>query len=113
MSIDAAADKNAAGRFSYVWEYRVDPLMRGEFERAYGPGGDWERLMSRHPCWIGTTLLRDTSTIDRYMTIDRWTSRAARDEFVAIFSEAFDRLDRQCEAFTLAETFVGDFHVVE
>lgn len=113
MRIDAAASEDVAGSFVYLWEYRVDPAKRREFLRAYGSGGDWERLMSRHPGWIGTTLLHDTSTNDRYLTIDRWTSRAARDEFVATYAEAFDRLDRQCEAFTLAETFVGDFDVVE
>lgn len=113
MRIDSVANKSDAGHFCYVWEYRVDPAKRREFLRGYGPGGDWERLMSRHPGWIGTTLLHDTSTSDRYMTIDRWTSQAARDEFVATFAEAFDRLDGQCEAFTLSETFVGDFNIVE
>jgi hypothetical protein len=40
-----------------LWRYRVKPEHRGDFERAYGPDGDWANLFRRHPGYLGTELL--------------------------------------------------------
>jgi heme-degrading monooxygenase HmoA len=98
-------------QFTYIWEYTIDPERRAEFLSAYKPDGDWARLMSRHPGYLGTKLLRDVDEDNRFLTVDYWTSMSDRDEFREKYASEFDQLDRACEQYTVAETFIGDFLV--
>ena len=101
----------SAEHFAYIWEYTIDPDRRGEFLEAYRPGGDWTQLMSRHAGYLSTQLLGDVENSHRFVTVDYWTSKADRDEFRTQFRSEFDKLDEECEAFTVSETFLGDFLV--
>jgi 2-hydroxychromene-2-carboxylate isomerase/heme-degrading monooxygenase HmoA len=98
--------------FTYIWEYTVDPARRAEFVSAYRPGGDWAQLMSRHAGYRGTKLLHDVETENRFVTIDYWVSRSDRDAFREEFASEFNRLDQECEQFTISESFIGDFAVL-
>ena len=102
----------SAGQFSYIWEYTVDPDRRSEFLGAYNPVGDWAKLMSRHPGYLGTKLLEDVENNNRFVTIDYWVSQSDRDAFREQFKDEFDRLDRDCEEYTTSETFLGDFSIL-
>ena len=95
-------------RFAYVWQYTIRGDRLPEFLAAYRPDGEWTKLFSRDPNYIGTELFRDSDRPDRYMTVDYWTSRSARDAF----REAYSRLDEKCELYTLSESFVGDFVII-
>lgn len=92
-----------------LWEFRVRPGAEAAFEGAYGPGGAWERLFARAEGWLGTELLRDGTDLGRYLTLDRWTSAAEYDAFLAAHREAYAALDRECGTFTAAERLVGRF----
>jgi len=92
-----------------VWEFRVRPERLADFLSAYAPGGDWDLLFRRGEGYLSTELLRDERDETRFLTIDRWDSREARDRFRLRFREEYDALDRRCEAVTLEETPVGDF----
>jgi heme-degrading monooxygenase HmoA len=94
-----------------VWEFHVRPERLSEFLSAYSPGGDWDRLFKRGEGYISTELVRDERDETRFLTLDRWESREARDRFLTRFREEYDALDRRCEDFTLEETPVGDFSV--
>ena len=96
-------------RFGYIWQYTIKPSRRSAFLAAYEPGGEWTRLFSRDPSYLETLLLQDDEYENRYVTIDFWTSRAARDAFRARYPVEFDRLDEKCEAFTKDECFLGDY----
>jgi len=64
-----------------VFSYEVrDPT---EFERVYGPGGDWAEFFGGAPGYIGTELLRDVETPGRYLVVDRWESADAYNAFAA------------------------------
>lgn len=76
--------------FVYLWEYFVAPAHHAEFEREYGPDGAWVELFSRGAGYLGTSLLRDRSNEDRFVTIDRWESEEAHAES----SSAFDGSSR-------------------
>ena len=52
-----------------------------EFERVYGPDGEWARFFSRGRGYIGTELLRDIEMRGRYLVIDRWESIDAYNTF--------------------------------
>jgi len=98
--------------FVYVWEFRVRPEAVAAFEAAYGPEGDWVRLFRRHAGYLGTDLLRDAAEPTRWLTIDRWRSRADRDRCRELAATEFDAIDRACEALTFDERHLGDFESV-
>ena len=100
------------GPLVLVWEFHVAAAHREEFERRYGPAGDWARLFSRHAGYLGTQLLRDTAMAEadgthRYLTLDRWRSPADWDAFRAAHAADYRALDAACEALTVAERPLG------
>ncbi len=98
-------------KFAYIWQYVVASHRR-EFLDAYGAGGEWVKLFSRDPNYIATVLLRDANDENRYITIDYWTSRRARDAFQEKYKDEFLGLDKRCAEFTSKEEFLGDFDLV-
>jgi heme-degrading monooxygenase HmoA len=69
----------------YVLLWRFRPLMgrEREFERAYGPSGEWARLFERGEGYLGTELLQRSEDPREYLAVDRWASGAAYDAFRA------------------------------
>jgi heme-degrading monooxygenase HmoA len=53
-----------------------------EFERVYGPEGDWARFFGGGAGYVGTELLREVESPGRYLVVDRWDSREAYNAFV-------------------------------
>ena len=100
-----------SARFTYIWRYTIRPERREAFLAAYRSAGDWARLFSRDPNYLGTDLLRNSSDPNEYLTIDYWTSASARDAFREQYAEDFAALDRECEDYTLDEALIGDFVV--
>lgn len=96
----------------YVWEYRVRPDKIEEFLAAYGPDGDWVRLFRKAGGYLSTELLSDSEDPLRFLTVDRWNSKEARDLFRDRFDSEFAGLDKRCEGFTETERFLGDFEAV-
>ncbi len=95
-----------------LWEFRVRPGHEQEFERAYGPRGLWEDLFRQGEGYMGTELFRDLAERKRYLTIDRWSSRAAFESFRARHLGEYEALDRHCSVMTESETQVGSFSCV-
>ena len=54
-----------------------------QFERVYGPEGEWAEFFRTGRGYVGTELLRDAETPGRYVVVDRWDSADAYNEFVA------------------------------
>jgi heme-degrading monooxygenase HmoA len=75
-----------------VFSYEVrDPT---EFERVYGPNGEWAAFFRQGRGYIGTELLRDVEAPGRYLVIDRWESADAYNAFVAGHREEYmERVD--------------------
>lgn len=95
--------------FVYIWEYTVKDDCIMEFERMYGPEGNWVELFKRSKGFIATDLHQDISNRKRFITVDIWNSKEDRDSFRKSFSKEFEQLDEQCERFTERETLIGDF----
>ena len=87
-----------------VWTYRIAPGAAVAFEALYGAEGDWARLFRRDPAYLGTELYRDAADPARYLTIDRWRSRAACDAFLQAARADYAALDARGDALTLEET---------
>jgi heme-degrading monooxygenase HmoA len=92
-----------------IWRLWVRPGREAEFEQVYGPAGDWAQLFARGDGFIGTELLRDVAELNHYVTIDRWTSRAAFETFRERWADDYRELDKRCEALTLREEALGTF----
>ena len=95
--------------YAIVWEFRARPGQETAFEQVYGPEGAWARLFARGAGFLGTELLGDADERGRYLTIDRWTSRAAFEAFRQRWDEEYRALDGQCAAMRLHETPLGSF----
>ena len=92
-----------------VWEFQVREGCEAEFERLYGPEGDWVRLFRNGEGFLETELLKDSVTPGRYLTVDRWASPAAYDAFRKAHSEQFHVIDQRGELLTMRETPLGAF----
>ena len=95
--------------FTAVWEYCVPPEHVREFEALYGPEGAWARLFGRDPAYLGTELLVDAEEPYRYLTIDRWRSRADFEAFREHWCAEYEALDLRCAALGMCEERVGSF----
>ena len=89
-----------------IWEFHARLGSESAFERAYGPDGEWARLFARGEGFLGTELIRDESAANRYLTIDRWESPAAFEDFQAKWAEEYHALDRRCEGLTEEESLI-------
>jgi quinol monooxygenase YgiN len=100
-----------AATFAYLWEYVVRDDRVDEFRLIYGSRGKWAELFSQSYGYVRTELHRDINNPSRFLTIDYWASKEARDRFQEQFASEFTALDETCEALTVEERFVGDFEL--
>ncbi len=88
-----------------LWQYRVKPEHRQEFETTYDPEGEWAQLFRREEGYIGTELLRGAD--GGYLTIDRWRSSGDFARFKEKHAGNYSALDARTEAWTEEETRLG------
>jgi hypothetical protein len=86
-----------------VWQYDVRRGAEVEFEAVYGAKGSWARLFSASEGYLGTELYRSLDVPGRYLTTDRFVDSAAWGRFLAEHRSAYEQLDEQCAALTVAE----------
>jgi heme-degrading monooxygenase HmoA len=93
--------------FIIIWEYIVAEGQQAEFERVYGPEGEWAQLFKKAKGYIGTELLRDSDRPRHYITIDRWDSSSAFDSFQENYHGEYEAIDARSENLTERETRIG------
>jgi heme-degrading monooxygenase HmoA len=99
----------AAQMYVIVWEFIVATENKAQFEAVYGPEGEWAKLFASSEGYLQTQLLRDTSNLQRYLTLDLWTSRQAHEDFRSQNAAEYQALDARCECLTMREAKLGDF----
>jgi len=95
--------------FVILWEYDVKQGSEEQYERVYGPDGDWAQFFRRDPAYQRTLLLRDPFRSLTYLTCDFWETREAYQAFLLANSDAYLALDQRWETLTLAERKMGAF----
>ena len=100
------------GMYVVLWRFRPAVGREGEFERAYGPSGEWARLFRRGDGYLGTELLRRSDNAGEYLVLDRWASRGAYEAFRARWSDEYRWLDRRLEELTEEEAPLGAFETL-
>jgi heme-degrading monooxygenase HmoA len=96
-----------------IWRFRVPAESVAEFERAYGPRGDWAELFALAPGYAGTELLALRGEQGVYVTIDRWHTEADFQNAKTLLEHDYAVLDRRCEAYTSEETWLGLYASVD
>jgi heme-degrading monooxygenase HmoA len=71
--------------------FSYDVTDAAEFERVYGPEGEWATFFRTGRGYVGTELLRHVEIPGRYLVVDRWDSREAYNEFVEANREEYMR----------------------
>ncbi len=92
-----------------LWRYRIAPGREIDFEKAYGPDGDWAQLFRLGAGYLGTELLRSTPPATGYMTIDRWRSEADWRRFLEKHGDAYQELDRRLAPLTTEDVEIGNY----
>jgi heme-degrading monooxygenase HmoA len=93
-----------------IWEYRVKKGKQTEFEKIYSSNGAWAELFKKDEGYLGTTFIRDTNDSQRYLTIDRWVSKAAYESFLQQRGKEYKDLDANCEDLTEQESRLGNWN---
>jgi hypothetical protein len=103
-----------AGKVIYIlWEFKISPENRAEFELAYRGDGVWAELFRRDPAYMKTILLKDIEgELGRYVTVDVWENRSAYSQFKDRFAHEYSDIDRRCEALTDSERLIGIFEAL-
>ncbi len=60
---------------------------------AFGPGGAWERLVSRSPGFRGTTRLRDVQDPRRYLVVEMWAEEGNREAAIREHRSEYQALE--------------------
>jgi heme-degrading monooxygenase HmoA len=89
-----------------LWEYNVKAENQSEFEETYSPTGAWASLFKKGAGYLGMELLRDEENPLRYLTIDRWASKAEYEAFLSTWEQAYAQMDAQCEGLTERESLL-------
>jgi len=92
--------------FAAVFLYEVDNAGQAAFEAVYGARGEWARFFAAGDGYGGTELLRSG---DRYLLIDRWSSRAAYEAFLSDHAEEYARRNEDATALWDREEVLGRF----
>src|SRR5207249_2501898 len=79
--------------FVALWEVEVKPRCQERFQKVYGPGGDWAKLLQSDSNDQVTELWHDPEHPAICLTLDFWTSRPAYENFMASLAAEYVRLD--------------------
>ena len=102
------ADAAPQREFVAVWRHRLKAGRTGAFMRAHGPGGSWENLFRKSEDYLGTELLQDNSDPLLFVTIDRWKSAKAYNEFRTANAAGYLALDTICSDLTEDEELIAE-----
>jgi heme-degrading monooxygenase HmoA len=98
--------------FLVLWEYEVKPGSEKQFEKVYGPAGDWAQLFRTDSHYKETRLLRDPFRSNVYLTLDFWTSRDSYEKFMAAHTAEYRTIDALGESLTVNERRVDAYEMV-
>ena len=89
--------------------FRYEAREPEEFERTYGPDGEWAGFFRTGSGYIGTELLRDVEEPGRYLVIDRWESADAYNAFLAANNDEYMRRADESRFHYVQELRFGTF----
>lgn len=101
------------GIYIRIWELQAKPGVEEEFEKVFGPDGEWDTLFRKSKAFLGTELFRDLENAGRYVIVDHFSSQSAFQDFLKEFRGEYDALDERCERLCASDTRLGSFVEVQ
>jgi heme-degrading monooxygenase HmoA len=95
--------------FVTAWEFQTRPEVAARFAAAYGPDGEWVRLLRNAPGYIGSEALQDRDDPHRFLVMDRWRDEESFRAFRKREAIVYEDLDRRCLEATEKELRLGHF----
>ena len=92
-----------------LWKFQAKGGREHEFEQIYGADGAWAQLFRSSKEFRGTELLASSEQSGDYVTIDRWASFEAFQQFLKQHGEEYRALDVKCAAVREQESRIGVF----
>jgi heme-degrading monooxygenase HmoA len=92
--------------------FRYEARDPEEFERAYGPEGEWAQFFRQGRGYIGSELLRDLEEPERYLVVDRWETAEAYNAFLAEHQDEYVRRSEETRLYYVQELRFGTFENV-
>jgi heme-degrading monooxygenase HmoA len=92
--------------------FRYEARDHDEFERVYGPDGEWSQFFRQGRGYVGSELLRDLEEPERYLVIDRWESTDAYNAFLAEHESEYVRRSEETRLYYVQELRFGTFESV-
>jgi heme-degrading monooxygenase HmoA len=93
--------------FHILWQFDTTGEQAAAFAEAYGPDGPWVAFFRQAEGYRGTELFERTVEPHRFLTLDRWETRAAYEAFRRERATEYAALDAACEALTIRELFLA------
>jgi heme-degrading monooxygenase HmoA len=99
--------------YHIIWKFTLADGCDKDFEKAYGPQGEWAAFFKDAEGYRGTELLRDIQDSGQYITIDRWVSREAYDQFRKERLNEYKDMDERMKHLIEFESHVGSYTNIE
>lgn len=98
--------------FIRIWKFQVNAGKEVEFEKVYGPSGDWVQLFRKSDGFLKTELHRDLTDHSCYVTLDYFKSKADFETLMEQYKDEYAAMDRRFEGFTISEHNIGVFEPI-
>jgi len=101
------------GIYIRIWELQAKAGLEEEFEKVFGPEGDWVVLFRKSKAFVRTDLFRDLETRGHYVIVDHFASQSGFQTFLRENRAEFDALEKRSEGLCASEKRMGSFTDVE
>ncbi len=95
--------------FVVIWEFHVKLGFEKEFEKIYGPEGEWAQFFKQGKGYLKTDLLRDVEHEQRFITLDYWNSQSDFKAFHHQRHDEYEDIDLLCDTLREREARIGGF----
>ncbi len=96
-----------------IWKFTVKEGSEKDFEKAYGPSGEWAMFFKNGQGYLGTELLTDIQDSGQYISVDRWASKEAYDQFRKQRLDEYKAIDERMEPLMEFESHIGSYTKVD
>ena len=96
----------------FVIAYSYESRDPDDFERVYGPKGEWVDFFRGGRGFVGTELLRELDNPGRYLVLDRWESRETFEQFATEHQSEYFRRSEEARVYYLQELQLGVYENV-
>ena len=76
-----------------MWQFDVKNGREDEFEKLYGPDGDWAALNRQTRSYLGSSFLHDQNRSSRYLLIEYWSEMVVYEQHRASRSATIEAIE--------------------